>query len=96
MELNANDFCKSKEATRSWNYFINRERALQKAYKIRIQERIQTLIEEIAGYDGGNKGLKRTPFHLAAERGYLPICHQIMENSDDKNPKDLNGCGDKS
>ena len=28
-----------------------------------------------------------TPFHLAAERGYLPICQQIMENDIDNRIK---------
>ena len=81
MELNGKDFSKSKEVARSWNYFINTERALQKAYKVRIQEKIQTLTEEIELRNN------RTTFHLAAKRGYLPVCQQIMTNSDDKNPK---------
>ena len=88
MELNSKDFCKSKEVTRTWNYFINTERAMQKAYKIRIQEKIQTLTEEIHPYELMNK---TTPFHLAAKRGYLPVCQQIMDNSDYKNPKDNYG-----
>ena len=42
-ELNDNDFCKSMEVNRSWNSFINKRRVLQKAYKKRIQHKIQTL-----------------------------------------------------
>ena len=88
--LNDRDFCKSKEVTQSWNYFITNERALQKAYKNRIQDKIQTLDEEING-NGVWKGERKQRFHLAAGRGYLPVCQQIMGNSDYKNPKDRDG-----
>ena len=77
-ELDSKDFCKSKEVSRSWGHFIRNERVLQKAYKKRIQEKIQILTEET--------GVE--PLYLAAERGYLPVCQQIMENANDKNPKD--------
>ena len=52
-ELGGKNFCKSMEVSRSWNYFIRNERALQKAYKNHkaykkvIQEKIQTLTKEI-------------------------------------------------
>ena len=81
-ELNGKDFCKSKEVNRSWYHFINNERSLQTAYKYRIQEKIDILTGECTRFS------KQTPFHLAAERGYLSICQEIMENTDDRNPKD--------
>ena len=65
-ELNGRDLCKSKEVNRSWNQFINNEIALQKAYKNRIQEKIQTLDEEIDG-NGYCKCIRKQPFHLAAQ-----------------------------
>ena len=86
-ELNGRDFCNSRKVSRAWNNLISNETALQEAYKKRIQERIQTLTEEIEN-DGYSRQMKQTPFHLAAERGYLPMCKQIMEYIDDKNPKD--------
>ena len=42
-ELKGRDFCKSMEVSRSWNYFINNERILQKAYKKRMQDKIEEL-----------------------------------------------------
>ena len=81
-ELDSEDFCKSKEVGRSWSYFINNERALQKSYKNHIKNKIQSLTEELR-QDNNNWG-NQTPFHLAAERGYLPVCRQIMENIDEK------------
>ena len=87
-ELDSKDFCRSKEVNRSWNYFIRNERILQKDYKKRIQVKIDNLTEEAPKRFSWHK-LK--PLHLAAERGYLPVCQQIMENSDDKNPKDKHG-----
>ena len=89
-ELDAKDFCSSKEVSRFWNYFIINERALQKSYKRRIQEKIRSLAVEIDN-DKNWKQINGQPFHLAANRGYLPVCQEIMENSDDKNPKDRNG-----
>ena len=89
-ELNRKDFCKSMEVNRSWNFFMNNQRVLQNAYKKRIQDKIQTLAEKIDGH-GFWRHQRKLPFHLAAERGYLPVCQQIMENADDKNPKDQFG-----
>ena len=91
-ELNGKDFCKSMEVKRSWNYFIRNQRVLQKAYKAykAIQEKIQALSNEIEN-SNFRRQMKHTPFHLAAERGYTPVCQQIMENADDKNPKDISG-----
>ena len=86
-ELNYKNFCKSMEVSKSWNYFIKSERVLQnaykahKAYKKRIQEKIQSLTDEISmtprlrGY---------TPFCLAAARGYLPVCQELIDNANDK------------
>ena len=88
-ELDCKDFCKSKEVGRSWKYFINNERALQKSYKNHIKNKIQSLTEELR--QNNNNWGNQTPFHLAAERGYLPVCRQIMENIDEKNPKDRFG-----
>ena len=95
-ELNGKDFCKSMEVTRSWNYFIRDQRVLQRAYKVhkaigiqRIHKMIQTLTKEISRYERSVQ--KTVPFHLAAERGYFAGCQQIMENSNDKNPKDRTG-----
>ena len=87
-ELNSKDFCMSKEVNRSWNYFIKNQRILKKACKKRVQEKINNLTIE----DPRNGvWMKTTAFHLAAKKGYLPVCQQIMENSDDKNPKDRFG-----
>ena len=86
-ELDSEDFCKSKEVGRSWNYFINNERALQKSYKTHIQNKVQSLTEELRQ----NNWQNQTTFHLAAKRGYLPVCRQIMEIIDDKNPEDSLG-----
>ena len=72
-ELDGRDFCTSREVTQSWDLFISNDRVLQRAYKNRIQDNIQTLTEEADGYE-------TTPFHLAAERGYFPVCRQIIEN----------------
>ena len=73
-ELNCKDFCKSMEVNRTWNYFIRNQRVLQRAYTAHkapiIQEKIQRLTEELNWYDNQEK----TPFHLAAERGYLAVC----------------------
>ena len=96
-KLNGKNFFKSLEVGRSWNYFIRNQRVLKKAYKDhkaykkQIQDKIQTLTKEIDGYQGWRRNLKKTPFHLAAERGYLPVCQEILENADDKNPKDRDG-----
>ena len=89
-ELDRKDFCRSREVNRSWNYFMSNERALQKAYKKRIQEKIQTLKEEILGYSDW-RDQKTTPLHLAAKRGYLPVCQEIIEDADDKNPEEWLG-----
>ena len=86
-ELNSKDFCKSTEVSRSWNYFIRNQRVLKKAYKKRIQNRIHTL----AFLAKPNSWSGQTPFHLAAERGYLPVCQQIIETADEKNPNDMYG-----
>ena len=51
-----------------------------------IHERIQSLTEEI-GNDIYLRQMKITPLHLAAGRGDLPVCQQIMEYADDKSPK---------
>ena len=48
-ELNGRDFCKSREVTQWWYYFISNERALQKAFKKQIQAKIQYLAEETDG-----------------------------------------------
>ena len=32
-----------------------------------------------------------TPLHCAAENGHLSVCKLIVENVDDKNPKDFMG-----
>ena len=84
-ELNHRAFFKSMEVSKSWNYFIKSERVMQKAYKAhkaykqRIVDIIQGLTDEIAM----NPRLRGyTPFHLAAERGNLPVCLEIVENSD--------------
>ena len=88
-ELGGKDFFKSMEVSRSWNFFIKNQKVLQNAYKThkankkRVQEKIQILTKEIRWY-----GRKKTPFHLAAERGYLAVCQQIMETTVDKNPED--------
>ena len=91
-QLNGKDFFKSLVVSQSWNFFIRNQRVLQKAYKVHkaIQERIQTLTEEIKD-NVYCQYMKPTPFHLAAKRGYLALCQEIMENSDDKNPKDKVG-----
>ena len=88
-ELNGRDFAMSREVNRSWYHFISGERALQKAYRKQIQDKIQILANEI----DQNEGWRRfwMPFHLAAERGYLPVCQQIMDNTHDKIPKDNYG-----
>ena len=98
-KLNRKNFCKSMEVSRSWNYFIKNESVLQKAYKVhkdnktRIQEKIQSLTDEIEN-DFRKKILEETtPFHLAAERGELQVCQEIMENADDMNPTTLGGYG---
>ena len=85
-ELNGRDFCQSREVNRQWYHFISNERALQKAYKKQIEDKIQSLNDEIEGYNY-LRNWNLTPFHLAAERGYLPACQQIMESAHDKNPK---------
>ena len=93
-ELNGKDFCKAKEVSRTWNCFISNEIVLQraleahKAYKKRIQDEIIILTEECKR---SRRFPRPTPFHLAAERGYLPVCQEIMENSDDKNPENIFG-----
>ena len=94
-ELYGKDFLKSMEVSRSWNYFIRNERVLQKAYKAhkankkRIQKKIQTLTKEISWYE--KKYQKKTPFHLAAKYGDLSMCRDIIEYTDDNNPKDRDG-----
>ena len=47
-------------------------------------------IDVFDGYDAQRMfwAPKPTPFHLAAKRGYLPVYQQMMENANDKNPKD--------
>ena len=87
-ELNGKDFCISREVGRSWYHFIKSERALKKAYKKRIQGKVQTLNQEIHG-NYYLQWKKTEPFHLSAERGYLPVCQQIIDNVDEKNPKDF-------
>ena len=95
-ELNGKDFCKSMEVSRSWNHFIRIERLLQtaykshKAYKKRIQEKIQDLTKEIEN-DPYSRHMKTTPFHHAAKRGDFPVCQQIMEYVVEKSPKDTYG-----
>ena len=93
-ELDGKGFCKSMEVKRSWNYFIRNQRVLQGAYKAHklqgkkiIQEKIQSLSEEIRN----RELIYTTPIHLAARRGFLAVCQEIMENADDKNPKDRDG-----
>ena len=78
----------SREINRHWLNFISNERALQKSYKDRIHNKIEILTAEVRLRNVPFFQEKQTPFHLAAERGYLPLCQQIMERSDDKNPKD--------
>ena len=88
-KLNGKDFCKSMEVTRSWNYFIRNQRVLQRAYNThKAPWVIQTLTEEIDWYQSHQQ--KKTPFHLAAQRGYFAVCQELMENSNDKNSKDKN------
>ena len=86
-ELNGRDFCKSREVNRQWLYFINNERVLKNSYKKMIQDKVQDLTDEIEG-DRYQIYKNQTPFHIAAERGYLPLCQLIIENSVVKNPKD--------
>ena len=93
-ELGGRNFCKSMEVSRSWNYFIRNEKVLQRAYKDHkaykkiIQAKIQILTKELTLYETQQQ---KTPFHLAAERGDLSMCQDIMEYADDNNPKDKNG-----
>ena len=91
-ELNGKDFGKSSEVNQSWYHFITNDRALQRIYKKRIQDKIH-ILTEVAKIRARKQQLsdKNTAFHLAAERGYLPVCQQIIENADDKNPKDDGG-----
>ena len=86
-ELNDEDFCKSMEVSQSWKFFISSDFKARKDLKERIQDKIQSLIKEIDGFWEP----KPTPFHLAAKRGYLPVYQQMMENANDKNPKDGTG-----
>ena len=94
-ELGGRNFCKSMKVSRSWNYFIRNERVLQraykdyKAYKNIIQVKIQALTKEIGRYE--RLVQKKTPFHLAAKRGYMVVCQDIVEYADDKNPEDWDG-----
>ena len=88
IELNGKDFCKSKEVNGAWYHFINNDRALKKVNKKLIQDKIQILTAECKR---SRIFPKPSPFHLAAERGYLPLCQEIMENSDVENPKDWRG-----
>jgi len=91
-ELNGKDFCMSKEVNRSWNYFMNNERVLKKAYKKRIRDKIDIMTIENDKHEARfTHGWLKTPFHLAAKRGYLPVCQFIIANADDKNPKDDRG-----
>ena len=88
IELNGKDFCKFSEVNRVWYNFITNDRVLQRINKKGIQDKIQILTKEC---ERSRRLPKPTPFHLAAERGYLPVCQEIMENSDDKNPKTFTG-----
>ena len=78
-ELNGADFLKSMEINRSWKYFIDNQRVLQKAYKTHkaFQQKIQAEIADLEKQCWGGQ----TPFHLACRDGQAELAEIIMKNS---------------
>ena len=57
--------------------------------KCKEKGKINPYYDEFVNWE--DKGLNWTAFHKAAEDGHLSICQLIIENSENKNPRDKNG-----
>ena len=75
-KLSNKNLTKSKEVARTWEHFITNE----KFYKQKVY--YETKQKE------KDQWWRRTPLHKAAKEGKVSECKLIMDNVEDKNPKD--------
>ena len=77
-KLSNKNLAKSKKVARTWESFINNEKFYQQKVHYETQQKKK-------GKNGG------TPLHKAAKEGKFLECKLIMDNVEDKNPKNNTG-----